>query len=202
MDNSKILSFKEMLYEMPERNSITRETPGYTVTDDEEKLFSNKIFDRKNMGRLPSGHRIYHVTDGPNSGGHILAYHPKDNKIEARIGLRRNNTDAYQEQSLSKRKGSTVRVHDVYDHLINKHGWTIYSDTSHSEGAQRVWSRLRDKLRQSGGKMHHLDVTGNTTFAGKPMHMYYNEPSVFMATPSPSVKERLQKRLGRGKSGT
>jgi hypothetical protein len=203
-NESEVTPFKDLLYEMPQRNTITRETPGYSISDDEEKLFANKMFDRKNMGRLPSGHRVYHVTDRPNSGGHILVYHPTKNRIEARIGLRRNGDNAYQEQSLAKRGGSNFRIDDVYDHLLNKHGWSIYSDTSHSLKAAEVWGRLRDRLRQSGGQMHHISVNGNETVAGKPFHHYYrdNEPSVFKASPSPNVAERLKKRLGRGKSRT
>jgi hypothetical protein len=202
-NESEVTPFKDLLYEMPQLNDITKHTTGYSVTDKDDAHYSNKQFKRRYLSNLPSGHRLYYISHPQLDSHYFAAYHPTENKIETMIHARKTNNTTFQESSLRKREGSPVRVDDMMHHLINHHGYTIYSDYSHSDGAKRVWTRLRDKLRQSGGKMHHIDINDHETFAEKPMNSYYGDtPSVFKASPSPNVAERLKKRLGRGKSRT
>ena len=188
-------SFKDLLYEMPQLNDITKNTPGYSIHDSDDARYSSDLFKRKFMSVMPSGHRLYHISNKHTDDHYFAAYHPTENKPQTMMQVRKTNNTTFMESGLKKREGSTAHVDDMVDHLVNHHGYTIYSDISHSPAAKRVWTRIRDKVRKSGAKMHHIDVTGHETFAGKPMDAYYGDtPSNFKVTPSPNVIERLKRR--------
>ncbi len=171
----KVLS----LQEMPSMIGYSR-----TGIDDDHK------FDRDDTTILGSfkGHDIHYLTStfrGTHVAHDIWAVDQKTGKVNMRLsGGRGDDNKHIRINSVKGRKGSPIKAHELYHHLITTHSFTLTSDKNQSKGGSSTWKELsknkdihmthdnphgeRVKLHPAS-KWHHnySDETENSRFTAK-----------------------------------
>lgn len=131
----------------------------------------NHKFDRTDTKILGSfkDHNIHHLTRVARDSRRILSHDfwavdHKTNKVNMKVsGHRGDNNNHFVVSSLSGRKDSPIKAHELYHHLITQHGFTITSDRNQSTGGVNTWKHL--------SKHKDIDMTHNNSYGDKlPLH--------------------------------
>jgi hypothetical protein len=110
-----------------------------------KKLMQNQDRDLKNPVKISEfgKHHIYQAKKREHS--HYIAYNPETSQIDMHMSAiekpHKNGTSTLKSILLSGRKGSTIKAHHLYHHLITKHNKILQADDQ-SPGGKKVWQRL------------------------------------------------------------
>lgn len=133
-------TFKQYLNEVFE-NSITETSKEESVTSD-RKYDSGQSFKKKaKLIDKVGGLHLY------RAGNTHFTWHPEDRKIHHVVHAVESTTTPegktrYKWLSAHARKGSPVKMGDVYKHLVHNHN-TEFVATGHSPGAKKMWNKFR-----------------------------------------------------------
>jgi hypothetical protein len=164
--------FKEYLYEMPVVDaSISSEKPkSFRETGDKNKKIPiSKIGDN-------TVHKLS-VFGGPRTS---YTLHDKEGNIRTRVAGMQNK-NAFIETNLESSENAPVKAHHFYHHLIVNHDIHLHSDSMHSPGAKKVWSRLH---AMPGIQMQTYNVNTKKYSNIKPgssLDRHYNNPDIRFA---------------------
>ena len=132
-------------------------------------ITDNLPFNRDDTKVLGSfkGHNIHHLTQnfrGTTVSHDFWAVDQKTNKVNMKVsGHRGDNNNHFSVNSLSGRKDSPIKAHELYHHLITQHSFTITSDKNQSTGGVNTWKHL--------SKHKDIDMTHNNSYGDKlPLH--------------------------------
>jgi len=94
---------------------------------------------------MKSGHHLYkHESKNDIIDTNFYAHNPHTNLPDIWVGGQLHDKHFYID-TISGRKGSTIKAHDFYHHLIKHHGLTLHSSTFQSRGGQKIWKQLAVK---------------------------------------------------------
>lgn len=119
------------------------ESPWVNPDIDKEKLV-DKPYNQplaNHISTMPSGHLIMREDDH----GHTIysAINPDTKHINLQVSGSHRNGDRFDISGLVGRKGSTIKAHEFYHHLITHHNIHLHSDYEQSEGGMKVWKNLQ-----------------------------------------------------------
>lgn len=130
----EIKSFKEFIAEAPfvdlDMPHVKRDT------------FMQKSDNWDHHSTMDSGHKVVVRRFNDNQ----TTFHVKNKSGKSIVSVKalENGKDLVI-QDLNKTEDSDVKSHDIYHHLITKHGYNIYSDHYQSVGGMKVWQKLAKK---------------------------------------------------------
>jgi len=115
--------------------------------DPMDHAIDNQLNIRK-ISETPTGHHIYHINDTNHPEYHtIYAWHPDDKTSHVSV----NVTDMDKNKGklpknihvdmVSSKKGSSLKAHDLYHHLITNHDMVITSGEQ-TMGGLKLWKNL------------------------------------------------------------
>jgi len=140
-------------------------------------------------GHVQHHHTVEHVSTTP-SGHHILrhpnhyyAFNPHTRQIDMHVmGSHWNNGKTFGIHKTAGRKGSTLKAHELYHHLVTHHGLHLESSTEQSRGGMKIWQKLHSmpgvkvtnedghRIRKIGeGVTHHRDTDSH--YEHGPLHL-------------------------------
>ena len=90
------------------------------------------------LSTTSSGHQIYKVNGESN---HYFAHNPHTGLPDIWVSGKEKGKE-FHEIALAGRKGSTIKAHEFYAHLIKQHGMVFHSSDQHSRGGANVWKKL------------------------------------------------------------
>lgn len=140
-------TFKQYLYEMPMMNDVGKEQLAPYEPDMETKKGMRKISDLK-------GHDIKKFDEKKCT---LYSAHDKEGKVRLQVyGPRGENDKDFFVSQLNGYGNDKIKAHELYHHLVTKHGLKIHSGTTHSIGAKKTWEELH---RNKDIKMESYDDT-------------------------------------------
>lgn len=130
----KIKRFKEFIAESPLVDLDMPHTKRDTIIQKSDNWDHHSTMD--------SGHKIVVRRFNDNQ----TTFHVKNKSGKSILSVKGlENGKNFVIQNLNKTEDSDVKSHDVYHHLITKHGYNIYSDHYQSVGGMKVWKNLAKK---------------------------------------------------------
>lgn len=130
----KIKSFKEFIAEAP--------FVDFNMPHVKRDTFMQKSDGWDHHSTMDSGHKVVVRRFNDNQ----TTFHVKNKTGKAIVSVKAlENGKDLEIQNLAKTEDSDVKAHDIYHHLITKHGYNIYSDHYQSVGGMKVWKNLAKK---------------------------------------------------------
>lgn len=126
--------FKTFLNESP---MVTDEMEN---TKEEPRLGHPKNESKRQTMSTIGDHTVKKFSLGPGRSAYTL--HAPDNKITLTAAGKAGEGNKFYEDSLDSSTKAPIKAHEFYHHLVTNHDIHLHSDTLHSPGAKKVWSKL------------------------------------------------------------
>lgn len=140
-------TFKQFILETPHDNDVTT---SWKMADDERIVSSKKKAKARIMSAKAQkvsqtdSHEFYKQGSPHNTS--FYAVNRKSNKVDMAVDgslFKSGKRKQFRVSMLAGAHGSKIRAHEFYHHLIHAgHVHDLVSDSSHSEGAKKVWKKL------------------------------------------------------------